>query len=140
MAVKGPEPLPYTLVAGEDLSAKQFAPIAINAAGKAILSNGAGTVFIGVLENKPKADEHATVQLGPCVTKVRVGLAVTAGNYLTIQSGGWFVPGQAATFNTSLWANAGSKTSIAGVAFETVASGGIATAKLFQALTFVNSN
>jgi hypothetical protein len=140
MAVKGPEPLPYTLVAGADLSGAQFAPIAINANGQAIVSNGGGTAFIGVLENKPKLGEHATVQLGPCVTKVRVGLAVTPGNYLTIQSGGWFIPGQAATFNNSVWANAGSKTAIAGIAFDTVASGGVATAKIFQALTFVNSN
>lgn len=139
MAVKGPCPLPYTLVAAADLSTYQFAPILVDANGKVNVCNN-GSDFAGILENKPKLAEHATVEFGPCVNKGRAGAAITAGNYLTVQSGGWFIAGQKATFNTSVWANAGSKTAVVGQALETVASGAIFTGRFFETSVLVNSN
>lgn len=141
MAVKGPCPLPYTLVAGADLSAWQFAAIALDSNGKAVLANISADTFIGVLENKPKLGEHATVEFGPCVTKVKAGLAVTAGNYLTVQSG-FFIPGNKLLYTTGAsgtLANVGSKTNLAGIALETVGSGATFTAKLFEKFTTVVS-
>lgn len=141
MAVKGPCPLPYTLVAGADLSSYQFGAIALDSNGKAVLANVANDAFIGTLENKPKTGEHATVEFAPCITKVKAGLAITAGNYLTVQSG-WFIPGQKLTFTTPLSGmptNLGSKTGLVGIALETVGSGAICTAKLFEHITTINS-
>jgi len=142
MANYGPEPLGYTLVAGEDLSTHQFAPLAFGSDGKVVRAQDPSAVFFGVLggDSKPRAGEHASVVCGPAITKGRMGLAVTAGNYLTVGSGGWFIPGQKATFNTSVWANAGSKTAIVGIAMATVASGAVGTMRLYEKASTINSN
>lgn len=140
MANYGPEPLGYTWVAGEDLSAHQFAPLALSG-GKVQRAQIAADVFVGVLggDSKPRANEHASVVCGPAITKGRVGAAVTAGNYLCVSSG-YFIAGNKATFNTSLWANAGSKTALVALALDTVASGGVCTLKLFENPTLINTN
>lgn len=138
MAVMGPCPLPYTLVAAADLSTYQWAPIKVDASGKANVAHDPGD-FAGVLENKPRSTEHATVQFGPCVTKGRAGLAITAGNYVTVQSGGWFIPGNKAIFSVSSWVNANSKTGVVGQALETVASGANFTCRFFSTAVVVNS-
>lgn len=140
MAIRGPEPLPFTLVAGADLSLAQFAPLALSS-GKAVLANLPSDVFLGVLgaETKPRANEHAGVVGGPAITKGRCGIAVTRGQYLTVQSG-WFIPGNKAIFSAGSWSNAGSLTALAALALETVTSGGVATIKLFENFTLVNTN
>jgi hypothetical protein len=141
MAVKGPEPLPYTLVAGADLSNAQHLAMAVNASGQAVICNIGADGFIGVLENKPKQNEHATIICGPAITKIKAGLAVTAGNYLTVQSG-WAIPGNKLLYTTGAsgtLANVGSKTNLLGIALETVASGATLTAKLFETFTTVVS-
>jgi len=140
MATRGPEPLPYTIVAGEDLSAHQFAPLAYSG-GKVQRFQACGDQFIGVLagDSKPKINEHAGIVMGPAVTKVRVGGAVTQGNYLTVQSG-WFYVGAKALWSGSSLTSIGSRAiNLAGFALETVASGGICTAKIFETLLTINS-
>ena len=142
MAVKGPEPMPYTLVAAADLSNAQFLAMAVNASGQAAICNIPADGYIGVLDNKPKSGEHATIICGPAITKVKAGLAVTAGNYLTVQSG-FFIPGNKLLYTTGAsgtLANVGSKTNLAGIALESVASGAVFTAKLFESFTTVVSN
>lgn len=140
MAVKGPSPLPFTLVAGADLSLAQNCPVGLDATGKVVVAN-APSDFIGVLQNKPRLGEHATVDFAPAILPVKVGLAVAAGNYLTIQSLGGcnVIPGNKSVWNVNSWVNAGSKTSLIGRALETVSSGGIATIYAFPA-TMINSN
>ena len=123
------------------MSAWQFAAVALDANGKVGIANLASDTFIGVLENKPKLNEHATVELGPCVTKVKAGAAVTVGNYLTVQSGN-FIAGNKLLYTTAAsgtTANVGSKTSLVGLCLETVSSGGVFTAKIFESPTTINS-
>lgn len=50
----------YTLVAGVDLSASQFKAVITNATGQARLP-AAGGIIAGVVQNKPKSGEAATV-------------------------------------------------------------------------------
>lgn len=138
MAVKGPCPLPFTLVAGEDLRNHQFAPVALSGA-TVVRYQKTSDVFVGVLESKPNTNEHATVEFGPCITKVRVGGNVTAGGYLTVASG-WFYAGVAQVWNGSSLTNIGSRAgALAGIALETVTSGGVCTAKVFDSITSINS-
>lgn len=47
-------------------------------------------VGFGVLQNQPKAGEHATVAIAGEV-QVRVGLAVQAGQYAMVANSGWFI-------------------------------------------------
>lgn len=144
MAVKGPAPLPYTLVAGADLRAMDYPVVALSG-GKVALCNIASDVFIGILDTgvqKPNTNQHASVIFGPAITKARVGLAVTVDNYLTVQSG-WLIPGQKHVLTIvgsgGSPSNMGSKDALVGVALETVASGGIATVLLYQTWSFINS-
>ncbi|CAB4158439.1 hypothetical protein UFOVP711_4 [uncultured Caudovirales phage] len=50
-----------TLVAGEDLSAKQYYFVKINTSGQAMLCSGATDKPIGVLQNDPASGEEAVV-------------------------------------------------------------------------------
>jgi hypothetical protein len=66
----------FTIVAGADLSARQYR--AVNESG--VLSTSA-TNGIGILQNKPQSGEHATVRkVG--VSKAVVAAAVTAGQFV----------------------------------------------------------
>lgn len=64
----------FTLPAGVDLSASLFRGLATSTAGKVILP-GAGAAIIGVLSNKPKADEAATV-VNSGIVQMESGAAV----------------------------------------------------------------
>jgi len=118
MAVEGQIPLTYSLVAGEDLSLHQYKLMQRTAAGRATRMQAMTNFFAGILDNKPKNLEHATLSLVG-ITKGIVGGAVTAGQYLATgaTSGFLFV---AVSGSTAL-----------GRAWETVGSGGIATVQLF---------
>lgn len=50
-----------TLVAGEDLSAKQYYFVKINTSGQAVLCSGATDKPIGVLQNDPASGEEAVI-------------------------------------------------------------------------------
>lgn len=68
----------YTLVAASDMSATQFRFVNVDTAGKAAVPAAGGRV-VGVRQNKPKADEAATiVQTG--ISIVEAGAAVTVGD------------------------------------------------------------
>lgn len=137
MAEKGIIALSHALVAGADLSAAQYAPVAIDTNGEVVLANVPGDNYIGVTEGKHKLDDHCTLTFHG-VTKGRCGNAITAGDYLAVQSA-FFVKGNKGTFNASLWTNQGSLTKLVAQSLVTVASGGIATIHAFPHPTMVAS-
>lgn len=71
-----------TLVAGEDLSAKQFYFMEINTStGMAEVCDAATDIPVGVLQNKPESGEEATILvLG--ISKVSSDAALTIGNWI----------------------------------------------------------
>jgi hypothetical protein len=73
-------------VASTDLSTSQHKILDMTAAGKVDLA--AAHKAYGVLVNKPKAGEHATVQIGG-QAKVRAGAAVAIGDVITSAASGW---------------------------------------------------
>ena len=83
MSVEG-EHLRISLAAGADLSSGcQFKALAV---GGTIAA--ANTAAVGILQNKPKSGEHATVAyLGHM--KAYVGAAATAGARLKVTTSGW---------------------------------------------------
>lgn len=136
---QGDLPITYSAPAGADLSATltKYAALAFDSNGDAVLANISSDVFIGVLHNLPKSAEHAQIAaFGQ--TKARAGAAITRGNVVVVQSG-WFIAGNRAVRNNSLWLNINSKTKAIGLALETATSGGIFTLQLFDAPTVVES-
>ena len=79
--------LQYSLVAGADLSAKQFYGVTIDSNGQAVVA-GVGTVIAGVLQNKPvSGGEAAIMALG--ITKMSAGGALaTPGVNVGVDSTG----------------------------------------------------
>jgi hypothetical protein len=70
-----------TIVAGADLSAQQYK--FVNYAG--VLATSAANVFKGVLQNKPRQDEHATCRwLG--VSRIYMAASVGAGTFIGISN------------------------------------------------------
>lgn len=68
-----------------DLSTKQYQPVQLNSSGT--LDVAADNSFpIGVLIDDPKSGKTGTYQVRD-VTKVKVGAAVTVGDYLEVASG-----------------------------------------------------
>lgn len=77
--------------AGADLSAKQYFIVKLDTDQDTVVLASAGTDFlIGTIENKPKANENASVLLrsGGATGKVVLGGSVSAGNFLTADSAG----------------------------------------------------
>lgn len=93
MAVENPL-FTITLAAGADLSAKQFLAV-VPTAGKAAVA-GAGVKCLGVLQNKPTADQAATVVVHG-ITKAIAGAAITAGAQVEVNAQGEFI-----TLNTGV--------------------------------------
>jgi len=145
MAESGPLPVTWTWEAGADLRTYQFQPMALDANGRVVLANVSADAYVGVLQNKPNSLEHATIALTG-ITKAKVGLAVTRRDYLTVQSG-WFITGnkqiytRADSGQTDEYAlnNYSSRTTLYGMALETVSSGGMATVFLFPHPTVINT-
>lgn len=76
-----------TFNAGEDMSSAQYHIVQLDASGNAEIGEGATDLVIGVLQNKPKADEAALVRfLG--TTKVIAGGSVSIGDYVTTDGSG----------------------------------------------------
>jgi hypothetical protein len=76
----------YTLVSVADLSASQFRFVDVNNAGKAVVPSLGGPV-VGVRNNKPRANEEATV-VGTGISIVEAGAAITVGAYVTTDATG----------------------------------------------------
>ena len=102
MSFESPSPI-YSFEAGESLTGDQFRAVKLNSSGK-IVGCGAGESGIGVLQDKPASGEVGCVWMAG-VTKVVYGDTVVAGDNLTPDASGRFVP---ANGNDVVW----------GVAFE----------------------
>lgn len=66
-----------TLIAGADLSAKQYHFVKVSAP-KTVVASGDGETSIGVLQDKPKDTEACVVGVSG-VTRIVAGGAITAG-------------------------------------------------------------
>jgi len=74
-------------VAGEDLSAKQYFIVQLNATGGIEVAEGATDLIVGVLQNAPESGEMATYQyMG--TTKVKAGGVINVGDWVTTDSSG----------------------------------------------------
>lgn len=67
-----------TLVAGGDLSTKQYTFVKLNSSGEAVAAAGATDIPIGVLQNKPTAGQEAEVVVVGG-TKIVAGAAIGEG-------------------------------------------------------------
>lgn len=109
----------YTLVAGADFStydlqyrAVLVASAAAGAGGRTLVCSQAGDPIVGILQNKPEAEDGARVCFHG-ISKAMAGGAVTAGDVLRTNALGCLVTG-----------NSGY---VAGFALTGVASGGVFT-------------
>lgn len=99
----------FTLVAGADLTAKQFHFVDVNSSGAAIVPTGAGARTVGVLQNKPDSGEAATI-VNSGIVMVVAGDDVTRGANVQTDVAGKVI-------------DAGSGDVLVGVALEAGASG-----------------
>jgi len=131
MAVKGDIPVTWAIPAGADLSGSQFAAIAIDGSGNAVLANDS-TVdnYLGTLGNKPTSGQDTRVEvLG--LTKALAGEAIAVGNPITFNTSGYYMVGAITTvIDSGISTNVDTATTLVGMAVSLVASGGIFT--MFQ--------
>jgi len=76
-----------TLVAGADLSAKQYTFVKINSSGEAIAAAAATDIPVGVLQNAPTSGQEAEV-LVVGGTKIVAGAAISEGAQVGTSSAG----------------------------------------------------
>lgn len=77
----------WTLVAAEDLSAKQYTVVKTDSAGKAASSTAGSAVPTGIVQDKPTAGQTAQVRvLG--ISKAVAGGTVASGAAVTAGTGG----------------------------------------------------
>ena len=76
-----------SLPAGEDLSSHQFRFITVDADGKAIHADGSH-VKIGILQNKPGAEDRAATVAVAGMSKLEASGGVNEGAYLTSDGDG----------------------------------------------------
>lgn len=76
-----------TLVAGADLSAKQYNFVKLNASGEAVAIAAITDLPIGVLQNAPLAGQEAEVLVSGG-TKIVAGEAITLPAFLSVTSAG----------------------------------------------------
>ena len=91
MAYQASQPLKLSLVAGADLSGKQYYFVKLNASGEAVVCDAVTDRPVGVLQNKPIAGRTAEITVIG-VTKVSSDAGITAGAAI-----GTSVDGQAVT-------------------------------------------
>lgn len=81
-----------TLEAAADLSGNQYAVMRVSAANKCnVASLATQSTIVGVLQNKPKSGEFATVAFSG-KSKCQAGNTITAGAPVTIDSSGRAIP------------------------------------------------
>lgn len=95
-----------SVIAGSDLSAKQFYCVKLNASGQIVLS-GAGENALGILQDKPASGQVGAVC---CLGKsmAMLGAEVVAGQNLTPDSGGKLVPATGSDAVVAVAAESGS--------------------------------
>lgn len=71
----------------EDLTAKQFFIVQLDATGGIEVGEGATDLLVGVLQNTPASGEMATYRFGG-TTKVKAGGVVTPGAWVTSDANG----------------------------------------------------
>lgn len=76
-----------TKPANADLSSNQFYAVDINSSGKIVVASAAGQRVLGILQNKPTANQGAGVAVGG-VSKAVAAAAITAGALLTTAADG----------------------------------------------------
>jgi hypothetical protein len=76
-----------TLVAGADLSAKQYTFVKVNSSGEAIAAAAATDIPIGVLQNAPTSGQEAEVLIVGG-TKIVAGAAIADGAQIGTTSAG----------------------------------------------------
>jgi hypothetical protein len=74
-------------VAGEDLTAKQFYIVQLDATGKIEVAEGATDLVVGVLQNAPYTGEQATYRFAG-TTKVISGGTIAIGAMVTTDTAG----------------------------------------------------
>jgi len=111
-----------SIVAGADLSDKQFRCIKLNASGQMILS-GAGENALGILQDKPKSGRVGAVC---CLGKSMAvyGAEVTANQDLTPDANGKLVPATGSDAKVAVAAESGSSGEIHSVYLVSRASAG----------------
>ena len=82
------EALDITLIAGADLSAKQFHIVYLNAARTVTFATAATQAIIGVLQNKPDAAGKAAVVRVLGISKVKTGGIIAFGAHVTATADG----------------------------------------------------
>jgi len=108
--------------AAADLSALQYTFVKLDANGNLIASTVAGEKVVGVLQNKPKLGETATVRpLG--MSKVVASAAIAAGDYIAPAGAG----GTAKTASR-LVAATGVASNVIGMALRAAAGAGVIVA------------
>lgn len=82
--------LTITLIAATDLSGSQFCGVDIDSAGKAAFPVQ-GKRCVGIVQNKPKSGEAATVMVSG-ISKVKIGITgIVAGNNVTVDDDGTII-------------------------------------------------
>ena len=76
-----------TMVAREDLSDAQYKILNVHDANGVKLRVAAGAGVLGVLDNKPKSGENATVVVAG-LTRCFAGATITAGSWITVTASG----------------------------------------------------
>jgi hypothetical protein len=92
MAIQASQPLKISLVAGADLSAKQFYFVKLNSSGQAVVCAAVTDIPVGILQNTPASGSVAEVTVVG-VSKVSSDAGLTAGNQI-----GTSADGQAAAY------------------------------------------
>lgn len=102
-----------SVMAGADLSSKQFHCVKLNSSGQAILS-GAGENALGILQDKPASGQVGAVC---CLGKsmAAYGASVTAGQNLTPDANGMLVPATGNDAVVAMAAESGSEGEICSV-------------------------
>lgn len=76
-----------TLVAGEDMSAKQHYIVQLSATGTLEVAEGATDLIVGVLQNEPLSGEAALYRFEG-TAKVKLGGTVAIGDWVTTDTAG----------------------------------------------------
>jgi hypothetical protein len=107
------------LLAGEDLSAKQYHFVKVNSSGKIVACSSQGERALGILQNKPLENEPAEVDRTG-VSKLEMGgsaTAVVGGDLITTDSAGKGMEAESGDY-------------VAGVILETVSAGSVGSIAL----------
>jgi hypothetical protein len=108
-----------SMVAGADLSAKQFTFVKMNTTNRTVVSAGNGDAAFGVLINDPESGQAATVvTAGRVVVEVGTG-GLTAGDEVGVDANGEAVSAAATDI-------------IVGICVDGAAAGGRATIDFFR--------